>query len=63
MYELEDCLEATIHETVVNTPEKMKTLDAEDTYNLLIEFGEWIYCDLETEEVLMVPNFQKEVQE
>ena len=59
----EDCLKATIQESVVTALEKMKTLDAEDRYNLLVEFGEWIFCELEDEEVLMVPNFKKEVQE
>ena len=59
----EDCLKAPIQETVMTSLERMKTLNAEDRYNLLVEFGEWIFCELEDEEVLIVPNFQKEVKE
>ena len=49
-------------ECVVNACEQMKTLDPQDRFHLLLEMGEWIYNPLteEIEDVLMVPNFEKE---
>lgn len=42
---------------VENTLERMKYVTAEDRYHLLCEWGEIIFCDWTTEEILMVPNF------
>ena len=49
---------------VVNACEQMKTLNPEDRFHLLLEMGEWMYNNLseEVEDVLMVPNFEKEVE-
>ena len=49
-------------ECVVNACERMKTLNPQDRFHLLLEMGEWIYNPLteEIEDVLMVPNFEKE---
>ena len=49
---------------VVNACEQMKTLNPEDRFHLLLEMGEWMYNNLseEIEDVLMVPNFEKEVE-
>ena len=47
---------------VVNACEQMKTLNPEDRFHLLLEMGEWMYNPLseEIDNVLMVPNFEKE---
>ena len=49
-------------ECVVNACERMKTLNPQDRFHLLLEMGEWMYNPLseEIEDVLMVPNFEKE---
>ncbi len=49
---------------VVNACEQMKTLNPEDRFHLLLEMGEWMYNNLseEIEDVLLVPNFEKEVE-
>ena len=46
-------------ECVVNACERMKTLNPQDRYQLLLEMGEWMYNPLseEIDDVLMVPNF------
>jgi len=49
-------VQKTINSTVVNALEKMKSLKAEDRYNLLCELGEWIFCDPTEEEILLVPS-------
>ena len=50
-------LKKTIDLMVKNTLERMKYVTAEDRYHLLCEWGEIIFCDWTTEEILMVPNF------
>ena len=59
----DDCIKDSINSSLKQMLEQMKSLQAEDRYNLLCEWGEFLFCEYETEEVLMVPNFQKEVQE
>ena len=48
-------------ECVVNACERMKTLNPEDRFQLLLEMGEWIYNPIseEIDQVLMVPNFEQ----
>ena len=48
----------------MNACEQMKTLNAEDRFHLLLEMGEWMYNPLseEIDDVLIVPNFEKEVE-
>ena len=59
----DECLKHTIKESLGDVLERMKSLQAEDRYNLLCEWGEFLFCELEPDEVLMVPNFNKEVPE
>ena len=49
-------VQETINSIVVDALEQMKTLSAEDRYNRLCELGEWIFCDPEEEEILLVPS-------
>ena len=53
----EECLRATIKDSVLHTLERMKTLDADDRQALLLEHMENLCFD--DEAVLMVPNFEQ----
>ena len=53
----EECLRATIKDSVLHTLEWMKTLDADDRQALLLEHMENLCFDDEV--VLMVPNFEQ----
>ena len=53
----EECLKATIKDSVLHTLERMKTLDADDRQALLLEHMENLCFDDEV--VLMVPNFEQ----
>tara|TARA_Y100001968_G_scaffold1427_1_gene1159 strand:+ start:221 stop:400 length:180 start_codon:yes stop_codon:yes gene_type:complete len=53
----EECLRATIKDSVLHTLERMKTLDADDRQALLLEHMENLCFDDEV--VLMVPNFEQ----
>ncbi len=53
----EECLKATIKDSVLHTLERMKTLDADDRQALLLEHMENLCFDDEV--VLMVPNFDQ----
>ena len=53
----EECLRATIKDSVLHTLERMKTLDADDRQALLLEHMENLCFDDEV--VLMVPNFEE----
>ena len=52
----------SMDECVINACERMKTLNSQDRFHLLLEMGEWMYNPLseEIEDVLMVPNFEEE---
>ena len=58
-------LKKAMNSCVVNACEQMKTLNPQDRFHLLLEMGEWMYNDLseEMEDVLMVPNFEKELEQ
>ena len=58
----EDCMRA-MDECVVNACEKMKTLNSQDRFHLLLEMGEWMYNPIaeEIDDVLIVPNFENEL--
>ncbi len=58
----DECLKQTIRESVVDALERMKTLEAEDRYTLLCEWGEYMFSEYETEEVLMVPQLEKDLK-
>ena len=53
----EECLRATIKDSVLHTLERMKTLDADDRQALLLEHMENLCFDDEV--VLMVPKFKQ----
>ncbi len=53
----EECLRATIKDSVLHTLERMKTLDAYDRQALLLEHMENLCFDDEV--VLMVPKFKQ----
>tara|TARA_Y100001963_G_scaffold76950_1_gene106716 strand:+ start:497 stop:691 length:195 start_codon:yes stop_codon:yes gene_type:complete len=57
-------LKIAIKSAVVDSFERMKTLNHEDRFHVMLEIGEWYYNDLdeEIEDILMVPNFEKEVE-
>ena len=51
----EACLKATINDSVVHALERMKTLDPESRSQLFLEMGEWIFCDIDIDDELIVP--------
>ena len=53
----DECLRATIQDSMVSALERMKTLNAEDRQALLVEHMENLCFDDEV--VLMVPNFEQ----
>ena len=53
----EECLRATIQDSMVSALERMKTLNAEDRQALLVEHMENLCFD--DEEILMVPHFDQ----
>ena len=52
----EDCMKSTIDDSVVNALERMKTLDPESRSQLFLEFGEFIFSDIDMDDVLIVPG-------
>ena len=56
----EDCVNHLINDSVNNALERMKSLEPEDRYHLLVEWGEHLFCPIADDEVLMVPNFPPE---
>ena len=55
----DECLRATIEDSLVQTLEKMKTLNEDDRQALLFEHIENL-AGWSSDEVLMVPNFEEE---
>ena len=51
----EECLKSTINESVVNALERMKRLDPESRSQLFLEMGEWMFCDIDIDDELIVP--------
>ena len=58
----EDCMRA-MDECVVNACEKMKTLNSQDRFHLLLEMGEWIFQEIDLDDELSVPTFKNDLQE
>ena len=52
----DECMKATIDDSVVNALERMKTLDPESRSQLFLEFGEFIFSDIDMDDVLVVPS-------
>ena len=53
-------LTKTINGVVNHSLERMKKLKPEDRSQLFMEVGEWIFNDLDLDEELMVPQFNRE---
>jgi len=51
----EECLKSTINESVVNALERMKRLDPESRSQLFLEMGEWMFCEIDIDDELIVP--------
>ena len=51
----EACLIATINDSVVHALERMKTLDPESRSQLFLEMSDWIFCDFDIDDELIVP--------
>tara|TARA_E500000305_G_C3948814_1_gene201136 strand:- start:359 stop:544 length:186 start_codon:yes stop_codon:yes gene_type:complete len=51
----EACLKATINDSVVHALERMKTLDPESRSQLFLEMADWIFCDFDIDDELIVP--------
>jgi len=51
----EECLKSTINESVVNALERMKRLDPESRSQLFLEIGEWMFCEIDIDDELIVP--------
>ena len=45
-----------INTSVVEILERMKTLSAEDRFQLFMEVGEWIFDEIDTDDVLTLPK-------
>ncbi len=53
---IDECMKATIKDSVVHALERMKTLDPESRSQLFLEFGEFIFSDIDMDDVLVVPS-------
>ena len=60
MSNYEECVSHLINSSVNDALERMKTLEPEDRYHLLVEWGEHLFCPIADDEVLMVPQFKEE---
>ena len=56
----EDCIKFTINESVADVCSRLPLLSPDDRWALLGEHLENVACDLDMDEVLMVPNFKQE---
>mgnify|MGYP007063331979 CR=1 FL=1 len=59
----DECLKYTINDSVKDVLKRLPELAPEDRFHILMEWFEVVACPIDVEEVLIVPNFQKEVQE
>ena len=50
-------LEQTIENAAINALERMKKVNKEDRFHLMIEFSDWIFDEYDPEEELIVPSF------
>ncbi len=56
----EDCVRITINDAVADVLDRLSYLSAEDRWALLMEHLENVATEIDTNDVLMVPNFQEE---
>ena len=52
----DECMKATINESVVNALERMKSLDHESRSQLFLEMGDLMFCDIDVDDELIVPS-------
>ena len=55
----EDCIKLTINESVADACSRLPLLSPDDRWALLGEHLENVACDLDMDEVLMVPHFEQ----
>ena len=55
----EDCMKITINDSVADVLDRLPHLSAEDRWSLLMEHLENVATEINTSDVLMVPNFQE----
>ena len=56
----EDCLKVTINDSVADVLDRLSELSAEDRWSLLMEHLENVATEIDTTDVLIVPNFQED---
>ncbi|OUU80517.1 MAG: hypothetical protein CBC38_01210 [Gammaproteobacteria bacterium TMED78] len=56
----EDCMKITINDSIADVLDRLPQLSAEDRWALLVEHLENVATEVDMDDVLMVPNFQKE---
>ena len=49
-------LKTTIEKSVQIVLEQMKTCSAEDRFHLAMEFNEWLFNDIDSDDELLVPT-------
>ncbi len=56
----DECLESTINDSVRDVLRRLPDLSPEDRFHLMMEWCEVITSEVDLDDVLMVPQFQKE---
>ena len=56
----EDCMKITINDSVADVLDRLTELSAEDRWALLMEHLENVVTEIDTNDVLMVPNLQED---
>ena len=56
----EDCIKFNINESVADVCSRLPLLSPDDRWALLGEHLENVACDLDMDDVLIVPNFKEE---
>ena len=49
----------TIHSNIIHMLERMKVVDGEARYSIFMEQCEWLVEDINLEDILFVPNWEK----
>ncbi len=52
----DDDVKRAINSSVVHLLERMKYLDAENRYHILLEYGEWIFNEFDMEDNMVIPQ-------
>mgnify|MGYP001178514820 FL=1 len=58
----EECTKATIEDSVIGILKRLPDLAPEDRFHLMMEWFEVVACPIDVDDVLIVPNFQNEVE-